>query len=487
MNAELSELELYRSMMQLAPDDDPDKVLPRVLQLAVAATSARLGFLATGDSLASPEAFWIEGHPANPEALRERVSTTVLRVAREEGELVVTHDAQVDPRFRGGTSVRRHRIEQVLCAPLPGGVFYLQGRTRPGPFAAAHVAMMRGLVRQLGPLLVAHRQRRQAGDDPTRPFRKRLAADALLGRSEAIAQVLARVAQVAPLDISVLITGPSGAGKTLLARVIHDNGRRAPAPFVSVNCASLRPDRLHADLFGAAPGAYTGQRGAREGLVGAAEGGTLFLDEVAELPPEAQAQLLTFLHDGRYRRLGEERPRQASVRVIAATSADLSDATRFREDLYWRLSAVPIHLPGLRERLDDVPLLVPALSEAIARELQLAPLPVSPAAIAELETLPWPGNIRELRQRLLSALLWAHGVGARSIRPEHLVSGRRTSPRAAATDLRSAMESFKRRHVLRVLDACGGNRTRAAEALGLHRTYLHDLLARWQVSGGSDT
>jgi len=482
----LSELELYRTLLSLGSDDRPDHVLSEVLRLAVAATSARLGYVAIGTDPVAP-AWWKAHGDDDPEALRARVSHTILATAAEEGEVVVSHDAGRDPRFRDQASVRQHRIEQVICAPVRGGVLYLQGRDVPLPFGARELDLVKLLVRHLPPLLHAVAQRGRWHRDPTQPYRERLEVDGLLGRSEAMARVLARVEQVAPLPVSVLVTGPSGSGKTAVAEAIHRNSPRRHRAFVAVNCASLHPDRLHADLYGAAPGAYTGQRAAREGLVEAAEGGTLFLDEVGELPMDAQAQLLTFLQDRQYRRMAETRQRQADVRVLAASAAALDDPSRFREDLYWRLAAVRLEMPALTQRIDDLPELTTALVASLSRELGCPALPVGPHAMAMLEVAPWPGNVRELRQRLLSALLWAQAVGASSVAPEHLDLGPTTPIAPESDDLRTAVDHFKRRHVERVLEATDGNRTRAAEALGVNRTYLHDLLTKWKVSDSPDT
>ncbi len=251
-----------------------------------------------------------------------------------------------------------------------------------------------------------------------------------------------------------------------------------------MNGAALRRDRVHADLFGAAPGAHTGQRSASEGLVGAADGGTLSLDEVGDLPAEAQAQLLTFLQDGRYRRLGENRERRADARVIAATSRDVSDRAVMREDLYWRLAGVQIEVPTLADRREDLPELATAVIGELAADLGVRARPLGPDAQAFLEGEAWPGNVRELRHRLLSALLVAEAQAAGHLGAAHFGMA---APRAPVETLRGAVEAFKQRHVLRVLEACEGNKSRAAEALGMNRTYLHELLGKWAVSGGADT
>jgi len=485
MSETVSELALCRRLLDLPREQRPEQALARILELVVAATSARLAYVAMGPDPGSPR-WWRAHGSADPDTLRERVSATIVRTAARDGDLVVTHDAAHDPRFREQASVRRHRIEQVVCAPFARGVLYLQGRSVPAPFGDRELDLVRVLLHHLPPIL--HRVEAQSRwhHDPTRPYRERLALGGLLGRSDAMAKVLARVEQVAPLDVAVLITGPSGSGKTTVARAIHDNSPRKSHPFVAVNCATLHPERLEADLFGAAAGAYTGQRSARDGLVAAATGGTLFLDEVGELAPEAQSQLLTFLQDRTYRRMGETRSRQADVRVLSASSADLMDTARFREDLYWRLAAVPMAMPSLTDRLDDLPELTTALVAEVSRDTGCPALPIGPGAMASLEQAPWPGNIRELRQRLLSALLWAHGAGASHIAAAHLqLSEAPSIPRSS--DLRTAVDAFKRRHITRVLADHDGNRTRAAEALGVNRTYLHELLAKWAVSGGADS
>jgi DNA-binding NtrC family response regulator len=476
------ELQLYRALVDLSADDEPDRVLSHLLHLVVDATEARLGYVAIGRDPTDPDWWHATSDDDAPVAdLRARVSRTIVG-AVADGGLIVTSNAATDPRFADRASVQRHRIEQVLCAPLPHGVLYLQGR-RDGPlFDDDDVALARLLVRHLGPLTTTLYRRGRWQADPTRPIRRRLRAEALVGRSRAMAAVLQSIEEVAGLEVGVLFTGSSGTGKSVAARVLHDNSPRCRGPLVVVNCASLRPDRLHADLFGTAPGSYTGQKGSREGLVGAASSGTLFLDEVAELPPEAQAQLLLFLQDHRYRRLGEERERHADVRVVAATSVDLTDPARFRPDLYWRLATVVVRMPSLSERLDDLPELCTALIAELATQLGCPALPVHPDALAVLESRPWEGNLRQLRQVLLRGVLAARRRGASSIDAEALSAGddvRIVEGPPTDRDLRRAVDAFKRRHVQRVLEECDGNRSAAAKALGMSRSYLHELLSRW--------
>jgi Nif-specific regulatory protein len=337
------------------------------------------------------------------------------------GRTVSTAAAFLDPRFLGRESVRSKRIEAVLCAPVGGdapiGVVYLQGRPEPGPFGAEAQALVETFARHLAPrvdrLLARRRAREQA--DPTRPWREKLRADGVIGRSRALAEVLKQAALVAPLDVSVLLTGESGTGKSQLARVIHDNGARAPHPFVTVNCAALPESLIESELFGALPGAHSTATRRIDGKVAAAERGTLFLDEVGELSPAAQAKLLHLLHAREYYPLGGTKPIKADIRVITATNADLQQAVsekRFREDLFFRLHVLPIRVPTLAERREDIRELVLVLAAQACERNRLAQVLPSPNALRAAETAEWPGNVRELDHAVEAAIIRAAGEGA---------------------------------------------------------------------------
>ncbi len=251
------------------------------------------------------------------------------------------------------------------------------------------------------------------------PARK---ATTFIGNSPAIQQVLAIVERVADTRTTVLITGESGTGKELIARMLHEKSSRAGGPFVAVSCAAIPETLLEVELFGAVKGAYTGADTDRIGKFEAANGGTLFLDEIGDIPPLIQVKLLRVLQEREIERLGSNKPIPVDVRLVAATNRDLEQAVQsgsFRADLFYRLQVVHIHLPPLRERPEDIPLLVDYFIRKYAEENQRAMREVCPEALERLQAYPWPGNVRELENTIESAVVLAP-PDATVLLPEHL-------------------------------------------------------------------
>lgn len=275
---------------------------------------------------------------------------------------------------------------------------------------------------------------------------------------------------------SVLLLGETGVGKTWLARRIHNGSVRAQKPFLDINCAGLAPQLLESELFGHERGAFTGATSHKRGLVEAAHSGTLFLDEVGELSLAMQAQLLTFLDEHRFRRVGGTRMMEADVRILAATNADLMERTiqgQFRKDLYYRLSVIPVRIPPLRERREEIPSLVRSImAELGLRVGRRTKVTLGRGVMAALQSYDWPGNLRELRNALERALILSR---IDTIELEHLPAEIRGVGLEAASS--SRLEDVERTHILRTLAACEGNRTRVAEMLGVSRSTLKRKLA----------
>ena len=300
--------------------------------------------------------------------------------------------------------------------------------------------------------------------------------DDILGVSGAMRDLARQVALLAESErTTVLITGESGTGKGWVARLIHRLSARRDAPFVDVNCAGLSATFLDSELFGHEKGAFTDAKELKQGLFEVADRGSLFLDEIAELAAELQPKVLKALEEKSFRRLGGTRELVVDVRLIAATNHDIGEAVRsgkFREDLYYRLNVIPLHLPPLRERArDDRLALLKRLFADLRVELPESPADISSEALERLLVYPWPGNIREMRNVLERALIV--GRGAERLGPEHLTAefGRRAGEplsRAQAVSL----EEVERRHIERTLRRHAGNRTRAAEELGISRATL---------------
>jgi len=313
-------------------------------------------------------------------------------------------------------------------------------------------------------------------------FRRRFGLDHIIGRSAGLRDVLDRVARVAPSDATVLLTGESGTGKELVARALHVSSRRGDRPFVPVNCAAITETLLESELFGHARGAFTGATRARRGLFEEANGGTLFIDEVGETAPGFQAKLLRALQDGEIRRVGESSPVQVDVRIIAATNQDLRKAIaekRFREDLFYRLNVVPIRIPPLRERLEDVPLLA---VHFLAQYNQRAGSQkvFSPAALAELTEHSWPGNVRELENMVEQAAALSPGqeIGPEGIQFDPVALPRPAEGPGQVRTLAAAVEEAERLCLQAALQRCDGDLGRVASELGISSTTLWRKMKR---------
>ena len=305
----------------------------------------------------------------------------------------------------------------------------------------------------------------------------------IVGDSPAMRKVFDMVRRAAPTDATILLEGPSGTGKELFARAIHRLSRRASGPFVAVECAALNPNLLESELFGHVKGAYTGADADRVGRFEAANGGTLFLDEISEIPASTQVKLLRALESRSFERLGSSETISTDIRIVAACNRSLKKLAqegKFREDLYYRLNVVDLHLPPLSERKSDIALIAGKFVKEFAEKNGGRVTGISPEAMKVLEAYPWPGNVRELRNAIEKMVVLAPGG---DLRPEDVPEDIRTPPAVAPSEGEAgdSLASAEKAKILAVLDECGGNITRAAEKLGISRRTLHRRLNEWNM------
>ncbi len=428
----------------------------------------------------------------------------IVLLSRDDFDVVIT-----DQKMPGGTGMDVLRAVQesdptisVIFLTAVGTVELAVESMRQGAFdfltKPFEIDVMRATIRR-----ASERTRLLRENAVLRTtVRKLEGAEEILGVSPGIDTVRGLIARVAATNSTVLITGETGTGKELVARAIYRNSLRAQRPFIAINCAAVTETLLESELFGHERGAFTGADKARGGLFEAAHDGTLFLDEVAEMSPAAQAKLLRVLANGEIQRVGSTSTRKVDVRVLAATHRNLRDRVRdglFREDLFYRLAVVPIELPPLRERREDIEDLCRVLSSRIAREMKVPGKRLSPDALKKLESYSFPGNVRELGNLLERALI----LGQHSeMQPEDfplpsipsssdpfdkdLSVEQLTARLPEQLDLREVLARMERSLMARAMDLSGGVQAEAARRLGLSRSDFGYKAGKHSMSGGKN-
>ncbi len=497
---------------RLAGADDPDDALVAILDGAIAATGGDLGAIILADA-GRPGGWSVacarDASGAPIDAPADLLSDTIVSDVLGTGERVLLTDVAGSARYARVPSVAVLGLGAVLCLPLRldgrtlGAVFVgarrddaRVGRARRAPFGDRAAGELRLLTALAVPLLAQLRRRATAAATAGAAS----AGELLIGESAPLEQVRRMISRVGPSDLSVLIAGPSGTGKELVAQALHVASARGARPLVAINCAAVPASLLDAELFGYKKGAFTGATGDRAGLIEAAAGSTLFLDEVGDMPLPMQAALLRVLEQREVRRLGETAPRAVDFRLVAATHRDLlADVAtgRFREDLLFRLQEVRIDIPPLRERGDDVLLLAHTFLRQAEAQLGLPTHGLGGDVVELLRVHAWPGNVRELKATMRRAAILADAPtirvadlqlrspdGAPLTRPITPARGMAALAAAGAASevgvaspppgsdlgdtarpLTEARDDYVRRYVAAVLERCGGNREAAAREL----------------------
>jgi len=397
------------------------------------------------------------------------VVVTDVRMTGMDGLQVLEEVRQIDPNIQVIILTAFGTIEMAVEAMKAGAFHYI---SKPFNREELKLTIRKALqLKELERQNVALRQELQA----------RVGTDAIIAESPPMAHVLELLQRVAPTETTVLILGESGTGKELVARAIHANSPRGSGAFVTVNCAAIPENLLESELFGHVRGAFTGAIRDRIGKFEAADGGTIFLDEIGEMRPELQVKILRVLEERTLERVGDNKAIRADVRILAATNKDLAKAIQageFREDLYYRLNVVPLQIPPLRERRQDIR----PLSQHFLRRLGASPrLTITPEAFRALETYDWPGNVRELENALERAMIFHQGdVIALADLPETIRAPKARDAAALPVSLPDAglsLEGVERELILRALQKHDWNQSRAARYLGITR---HTLLYRME-------
>ncbi len=472
---------LVRFSERLLAASDLHRMLDELLDAALEVTHADKGFLILFDDGEISVKAARNLARENIEDAVGRVSDSIIQKVRETRRPVVVADALHDADWSSSSSVVNLKLCSVMCAPLMQkgdvlGVLYLGNDSVVSLFDAKDLEALTVFTAQAS-LLVQNAMflegLRRENDALKEAMATRQYGE-IVGTGPSMREVLRRIEKVAGTDVSVLISGETGTGKEMVAREIHRRSPRAGGPFVAVNCGAIPESLLESELFGHAKGAFTGAVASRPGKFQAASGGTLFLDEVGDMPLSLQVKLLRALQERAVTKVGDTRPESVDIRVLAASNRVLEEeiaAGRFREDLYYRLHVVSVQLPPLRDRGDDVVVLARWFLQRHAKEFGSRARGFAPGALVAMRKYGWPGNIRELENRVKKAVLLADRP---LVAAEDLDLGPESF--APVLPLAQAAEEFRKRYINEVLERNGGNRTKTAKELGVDpRTVFRHL------------
>ena len=481
----VAEIDAYHKLFdfsaKLMEKHDLDQLLEALMDSVVEITSADKGFLILMDG----EQMHVKvARNLMRENIADAVSqlsdSIVAKVVKTQKPVIIS-DAMNDEEFAGSKSIMKLRLTSVICVPLLDrgkliGLIYVGNDSVVDLFQPETMQILTVFAAQAS-LIVANAlllDHLRVDNHQLNQRLEQIRFGEIVGTSAPMQEVFKKVEKVAGTDISVLITGETGTGKELIAREIHARSPRARAPFVTINCGAIPENLLESELFGHVKGAFTGAVANKQGKFQAAHGGTLFLDEIGEMPLNLQVKLLRAIQEKIIIRVGDTRPEPVDIRIVAATNRNLEDeiqAGRFREDLYYRLNVVNIHLPPLRDRQEDVVVIARYLLGRYAKEYDSKVKGFSPNATVGIRKHHWPGNIRELENRIKKALVLAEST---MIGPDDL--GLTPDVLPPILTLAEAKEKFQRDYINEVLALNNGNRTKTARDLGVDpRTVFRHL------------
>ena len=418
-----------------------------------------------------------QGGKAGLEQIRAGVHDMILsdvRMPQVTGIDILQASRDQDPMTPVILMTAQASLQTAISAVNQGAYYYLQK-----PFANDELVAILRRACEFRQVRVENKQLKQ--EIKRRDFTTHSRP---IGKSKRFVEVLKLVEQVAPTDSTVLIQGESGTGKEVVARYLHNLSTRADGPFLSINCGALPENLLESELFGHVKGSFTGAVRDKQGLFSAARGGTFFLDEVGEMPPPLQIKLLRVLQEREVIPVGATEAIPVHVRIIAATNRELEEEVRrgtFRSDLFYRLNVIALDLPQLRERRDDLLLLIEFFLQRVATHSEREPKALSADALDAMLVYDWPGNVRELENALEHAVVLSRGnIIEPSALPER-ITRRRKEPLVAERSFRNpTLEVIERAYIMYVLQAEGGNKTRAAESLGIDPSTLYRKLSRYE-------
>jgi Nif-specific regulatory protein len=462
-----------------------DVLLERIMDIAVETVGAERGFIIlSGDTGALTVQTARNISDQNIQNLAN-FSNSVVRQVWQTGETLLSYDAQGDERFREMQSIVMNQIQAVVCVPLkikerPIGAIYLDSINRRSGFTESSTEFLNTFANQAA-IAIENAQLYQQLREENRQLRKEAQkvhgfAD-IVGQSPRMKQVFDIMNSVADSDATVLIQGESGTGKELVARALHYHGSRRDKPFVALFCGSLPESLLESELFGHKKGAFTGAVSDKKGLFETADSGTFFLDEIGDISPKLQTQLLRVLQEGEIKRVGENHVRHVDVRIIAATNRNLAEKIKdgsFREDLFYRLNVININLPPLRERSDDLPLLIQHFLTRFSQKYRKHIHGFTAEALTLLTRHSWRGNVRELENTVERAVVLAKGA---LISPSELRLAETNGHAVLPSGM--TLEQLARQLVEQTLRELGGNVTHAAAQLGVSRRWIQYKQKQW--------